>query len=112
MTEKAFGKMPDLSGKQISMFCDFDGTISIGDVTDILLEQLANPNWHIIEERWQAGELDDYECMAQQISLINGNWQDIVSVLEKIKLDENFKSIYSFMQTGKNSCFYWQQWHR
>ena len=75
------------------MFCDFDGTITIGDVTDILLEQLADPQWHAIEKRWENGEIDDCQCMAEQISLIRGDWRDIVRVLDTIEIDPEFQII-------------------
>src|ERR1700678_3886670 len=85
-------KMPDFSGKQISVFCDFDGTISVGDVVDILLEELADPQWRVIEQRWENGEIDDCQCMSQQIALIRADWSDITKVLDTIQIDTHFKS--------------------
>ncbi len=82
----------NLSGKDVAMFCDFDGTITVGDVVDILLEQLADPQWRDIEKRWEEGEIDDCQCMSRQIALIRGNWQDIVRVLDTIEMDAHFKS--------------------
>jgi len=78
--------------KQVSMFCDFDGTISVGDVVDILLEELADPQWRVIEQRWENGEIDDCQCMSEQISLIHGRWSDITKVLDTIQIDPHFKS--------------------
>jgi len=82
----------DASDKKIAVFCDFDGTITIGDVVDILLEELADPQWKVIEKRWENGEIADCECMSEQISLIRGSWQDITKVLDRIDLDAHFKS--------------------
>ncbi len=84
--------MLDLAGRQPVIYCDFDGTVTTTDVTDVLLEKLAHPRWQEIEERWVKGEIDDCQCMAQQIALIHGNWQDIVQVLDTIKIDPYFKS--------------------
>ena len=87
--------IPELAGRPAIVFCDFDGTVTLGDVTDVLLEKLADPQWIEIEERWVNGDLDDCECMAQQVSLIRGDWQKITEVIDEIKIDPNFKSFVS-----------------
>jgi len=101
-TEEPRGaKMLDGSHQNIAMFCDFDGTITVGDVVDILLEQLADPQWRVIEKRWENDEIDDCECMSQQISLIRGDWRDIVRVLDTIEMDAHFKS---FVEQCNQAC--------
>jgi len=73
------------------VFCDFDGTISLADTVDELLERLALPAWQDIEARWEEGEIGSRECMAQQVKLIQGGWPAIESCLHHIKLDSTFK---------------------
>lgn len=90
--KKVVDNLPRLAEKQAVVFCDFDGTVTTSDVTDVLLEELAHPDWKIIEERWVNGEIDDCQCMGEQIALIEGNWQKIVGVLDTIKIDPYFKS--------------------
>jgi 2-hydroxy-3-keto-5-methylthiopentenyl-1-phosphate phosphatase len=85
-------EMPKPAGHKLAVFCDFDGTITVGDVVDILLEKHADPQWRLIEKRWENGEIDDCECMSQQIRLIRGSWSDIVSTLDTIQMDAHFKS--------------------
>jgi 2,3-diketo-5-methylthio-1-phosphopentane phosphatase len=75
----------------IEIFCDFDGTISIDDTTDILLEKLAAPGWRQLEAAWEAGEIGSRECMAQQIKLISGGWQAVAKVLDSVELEPSFK---------------------
>ena len=85
----------------VEVYCDFDGTISIGDVTDVLLENLADPEWQAIEEQWQAGEISSKECMARQIPLIRGGWQEVTRVLDQVKIDPTFTSFAKWCrQTG------------
>ncbi len=81
----------DLSNTQLAIFCDFDGTITTTDTTDVLLEELADPEWLAIEERWKRGELDEEQCLSQQIPLIRGGWSAIARVLDTIDVDPNFK---------------------
>lgn len=76
---------------KIEVFCDFDGTITAGDTIDILLEELAHPSWKEVEERWEAGEIGSRECMALQVPLIQGGWNAILGVLEKVvRVDPTF----------------------
>ncbi|MBS2003033.1 MAG: MtnX-like HAD-IB family phosphatase [Candidatus Obscuribacterales bacterium] len=74
----------------IDVYCDFDGTITRGDTIDVLLEELADPAWHAIEERWVRGEIGSRECMALQVPLIRGGWDGVVKVLDKVKIDPTF----------------------
>ena len=46
------------SGAKLSMpsgvrvFVDFDGTISLEDTTDVILERFADPEWRKVEAEW------------------------------------------------------------
>ena len=75
----------------LRVFCDFDGTITTVDVTDLILERLADPSWMEIEARWERGEIDSRECMARQVQLIHGGWAAIRELLDEVKLDPTFQ---------------------
>lgn len=79
-----------MPGARTVVYCDFDGTISVGDTVDVLLEKLADPAWREIEERWVRGEIGSRECMGQQIPLIRGGWQAIRQVLDGVQLEPSF----------------------
>jgi 2,3-diketo-5-methylthio-1-phosphopentane phosphatase len=66
---------------------DFDGTICPIDTTDFLLETFADPQWHAIEARWQAGDISSRECLAAQVSLIRATPEAIRRALADITLD-------------------------
>jgi 2-hydroxy-3-keto-5-methylthiopentenyl-1-phosphate phosphatase len=74
----------------IEVYCDFDGTITIGDTTDELLEALADPAWKLIEQQWERGEIGSRECMALQVALIRGGWQGMKKILDRVKLEPTF----------------------
>lgn len=76
--------------RNIEVYCDFDGTITVGDTVDILLEELADPEWQSIEERWVKGEIGSRECMALQVALIKGGWTAILKVLETVQIEPTF----------------------
>jgi 2-hydroxy-3-keto-5-methylthiopentenyl-1-phosphate phosphatase len=80
----------------IEIYCDFDGTITIGDTTDELLEALADPAWVEIEKRWEKGEIGSRDCMAQQVALIRGGWGAVQKVLDKVEIEPTFPKFASW----------------
>ncbi len=46
-----------------SILCDFDGTISLEDVIDALLEKYGQPGWQQLEDQWKSGKIGSRECM-------------------------------------------------
>jgi len=72
------------------VFCDFDGTISVGDTTDLVLSRLAAPSWQDVESEWLAGRIDAASCMRQQVALIGGSDADLDEVLDGVELDPGF----------------------
>lgn len=87
--------------KGIEIFTDFDGTVTKGDTVDLLLERLADPTWHDIEARWEAGEISGRECMRLQVPLIRGGWQAMLKVLETVEVDPTFKTFINWCRLRK-----------
>ena len=74
----------------LKIFCDFDGTISTVDVTNLILSRLADPLWNEIEGEWIRGEIGSRECLERQIPLIHGGWKAVESVLDEVLIDPAF----------------------
>lgn len=83
----------------IIVYCDFDGTVSQGDVVDRLLTELADPRWKEIETRWEQGLIGSRECLAQQIPLIRGGWPAIAEELRHVTLDPTFRAFAAWCRT-------------
>ncbi|MFD1747344.1 MtnX-like HAD-IB family phosphatase [Rhizobium helianthi] len=77
-------------------FCDFDGTIAIDDVTDLVLERFASDDWKRLEEEWQAGRLSAAECMRSQIPLIDASLEDLNAFLDTVEIDPAFPDFVAF----------------
>lgn len=71
----------------IAVFCDFDGTITLEDTTDAVLEAFGLPEYKEWEERWEAGEITALECMKQQSRLIRATPEALRSFLKEIPID-------------------------
>lgn len=72
------------------IICDFDGTISRGDTTDLVLDRLADPAWRAIEDDWLAGRITAAACMRAQIALIGGSDAELDALLDTVELDPGF----------------------
>lgn len=70
--------------------CDFDGTISLRDVTDTLLQRFGKPGWEALETAWELGEIGSRECMAGQIALLDMSAEEMEAHLQGIAIDPHF----------------------
>lgn len=73
-----------------AVFCDFDGTVSVEDSTDLLLERHAPPQWHDLEAQWQRGDIGSAECMRRQVELVSATAGDLDAVAADLTLTAGF----------------------
>ena len=73
-----------------TILCDFDGTVSVEDITDSLLERFARPGWQKIEQAWRRGEIGSHDCMAEQVALLDASREEIDAHLDSMMIDRAF----------------------
>jgi 2,3-diketo-5-methylthio-1-phosphopentane phosphatase len=73
-----------------TILCDFDGTISVEDITDSLLERFGRPGWQDLEQAWRRGEIGSHDCMAQQVGLLEATRAEINAHLDDMSIDRAF----------------------
>ena len=73
-----------------SILCDFDGTISLEDVIDSLLESYGQPGWQALEDQWRQGRIGSRECMQGQVRLLALDPATLDSHLDQIRIDPGF----------------------
>ena len=78
---------------KVRIFVDFDGTVSLEDTTDVILERFADPDWRKIEAEWLAGHIGSRECLARQIDLVRASPGDLDTVVEDVPLDPHFPEL-------------------
>lgn len=83
-----------------AVFIDFDGTICHSDVTDMLLQRFALPEWEKLEAAWLAGKIGARECMAQQIALMKATRAELCAALDSIAIDAAFKPFAALLRQG------------
>lgn len=69
---------------------DFDGTISLRDVTDTLLNRFGQPGWQQLEDDWESGKIGSRECMKGQVALLDMSESELQQHLDGIEIDEHF----------------------
>lgn len=80
------------------VICDFDGTISRRDTTDLVLEHLADPAWRALEEDWLAGRITAAACMRSQVALIGGSEVSLNALLDTVELDPGFVAFVAWCE--------------
>lgn len=76
-----------------TVFLDFDGTITIRDATDAILEAYADPQWLGIEESWKAGRIGSRECLMAQMALVRASRSEVDGLLDLIEVDAGLMTL-------------------
>ncbi|SIQ58530.1 Haloacid Dehalogenase superfamily, subfamily IB, phosphoserine phosphatase-like/2,3-diketo-5-methylthio-1-phosphopentane phosphatase [Rhizobium sp. RU35A] len=85
-----------MKGQAMQAFCDFDGTISMLDVSDAVFAQFSLPQWRDVEERWEEGLISARQCMRAQVDLIRASQAEIDDFLDTLAIDEGFFAFQRF----------------
>jgi len=73
-----------------TLLCDFDGTVSVEDTTDTLLERFGKPGWEVLETEWRQGRIGSRDCMAGQVALLDMNQAELDAHLAERNIDPAF----------------------
>jgi 2-hydroxy-3-keto-5-methylthiopentenyl-1-phosphate phosphatase len=74
----------DKSGKGLTVLCDFDGTVSLIDTAEYILERHANGDWRALERSLAAGLITIEECMSAQFDMIALSRDEILMELDRV----------------------------
>jgi 2,3-diketo-5-methylthio-1-phosphopentane phosphatase len=73
---------------------DFDGTLSVGDTVDAMLERFAGPEWKVVEQEWLDGHITAVQCMQKQIRMVRSDHVALENFFRGIQLDASFLPFY------------------
>ena len=80
------------------VFCDFDGTVTLADITDCILEELADPTWRELEAAWVGGQIGSRECLERQMALVQASPKELNALIDGIAIDPGFASFYTYVE--------------
>jgi 2,3-diketo-5-methylthio-1-phosphopentane phosphatase len=89
-----------MSGPGAVVFLDFDGTITLRDATDAILEAFADPAWLQIEDAWLSGQIGSRECLAAQMALVTATRDQVDLLLDDIGVDPGFAMLLGTCAAG------------
>jgi len=93
------GFSPNLHSPEWSILCDFDGTIAVADVVDVLLERYGLPGWEVLEQRWRNGQIGSLECMRGQVELLDVGVDELNECLDSVVIDPSFPEFVTRART-------------
>jgi 2,3-diketo-5-methylthio-1-phosphopentane phosphatase len=73
---------------------DFDGTLSVRDTVDAMLERFAGPEWEAVEQEWLDGHITAVQCMQKQLRMVKADHVALESFFRGIQLDASFLPFY------------------
>ena len=76
---------------------DFDGTLSVGDTVDAMLERFADDRWKDLEDDWLNGKITAIECMKQQLDLVEADQVTLEDFFRGIQLDASFIPFHKYI---------------
>lgn len=79
---------------------DFDGTVSLTDTTDHLLERFAAREWLDVEQDWIAGKIGSRECLVRQAALIDASADELAAALADAEIDPHFPEFVKLAQAA------------
>lgn len=79
-----------------NIICDFDGTITPVDSTDLILSHFALPQWEDIEQQWVSGLISSRECMHRQVGLLRVDKKSLDNLIDEIPLIPGFEEFIIF----------------
>lgn len=75
---------------------DFDGTISVLDSIDTLLERYGADQKTIqdLEEQWTYGAITAFECVLEQVKQVSFSEENLNELIDSLAIDESFIDFY------------------
>lgn len=84
-----------MAGK-IKIFTDFDGTISINDVGDLMFEQYADSSWDQTVQDWIDGKISSKECFIRGCNVAKVTKDQMERFSKSQKIDPYFRDFVDF----------------
>jgi len=96
-TKKKFP--PANFGPESIILCDFDGTITLEDTCEKILQRFVERNWQKYDLALEKGTISLHECMQVQFGMIKADKASIVEFVRPVSLREGFVEFVKFCKT-------------
>lgn len=87
---------------KLAVLCDFDGTISKGDIGNTLFKLYAGGReWEELIASWERGEIGSRECLVKECSLARVSRDEVVELAESFEIDEHFRDFSDWCEGNR-----------
>jgi 2-hydroxy-3-keto-5-methylthiopentenyl-1-phosphate phosphatase len=83
------------------VLCDFDGTITIQDTAELVLDNFAQGDWKSIDRQFENREITLEECLKKEFSLVKVSEQEIIGVLKNIRFRNGFNELAIYCRQNR-----------
>ncbi len=88
--------------QSIKIFCDFDGTVCLGDVRSILFRTLGGEEVDEAVRLWLRGEISGDECIHRECAAIRDlDLTEFNKIIDEQKLDPTFPRFVEFCRSNE-----------
>ncbi len=82
-----------------AVLCDFDGTITVQDTAEWILDKHATGDWRALDDCYVRGKISLLDCMREQFSLVRTERSAILEELDRdIEVREGFPEMVALCQ--------------
>jgi len=77
---------------------DFDGTITMKDTSEMVLDKFAKGDWKIFDQQMDRGEISLEKCMKEQFKLVEARPDDVLEYLDgRVHIRNGFAELVMFL---------------
>lgn len=84
---------------KIAVQCDFDGTITEGEISHLLLGEFARGDWRSIVDEFVAGRMPVMECMEECFAMVHTGEAEMINFLRRnshVVMRHGFKEFHDY----------------
>ena len=83
-----------------TIFCDFDGTITLTDLGKALLTKFSKEDWQKYDKLVINEKIGTREALIKQWDTVKASKEEILAVVDQIEIDPSFQSFFNWV----NNC--------
>jgi 2,3-diketo-5-methylthio-1-phosphopentane phosphatase len=84
----------------LSVFLDFDGTITTADTGVHVLERFADPRWREVDAEYARGEIPSRACLLDEWDLLPHDRDLLVGAAAEVPLDPGFEPLVAALRAA------------
>ncbi len=85
----------------LTIFCDFDGTITEVDTCEIILDKFSPEDWRKEDKLFLEGKITLEECLQRQLAPVKATHDQMITAVDYIRVRPGFKNLVEYSEENK-----------